>query len=91
MMSPDALTPLPPPSLAPTPPFPSTPATTDAEAAVDSTGNSHRVANAVVHVQPLGSSGLGEQSPGKWVDKRERECVIVWECVRGWMDGWMGG
>ena len=28
-------------------------------------GNSHRVANAVVHVEPLGSSGLGERSPGR--------------------------
>ncbi len=57
-----------------------------AAAAADSGhGNSHRVANAVVHVEPLGSSGLGERSPGekvKCVSPCVFACVRVLDCVR---------
>ncbi len=68
MMSPDALSDDCPTAV--TAADPHTPVDTTAiaaaAAAADSGhGNSHRVANAVVHVEPLGSSGLGERSPGE--------------------------
>jgi hypothetical protein len=43
-------------------------------------GQSHRVANAVVHVDPLGSSGLGEKSP-KWAQDHESVACAVEESV----------
>jgi hypothetical protein len=69
MMSPDALSddcPAPVTATDPHTPVDTTAIAAAAAAATDSGhGNSHRVANAVVHVEPLGSSGLGERSPGE--------------------------
>ena len=44
-------------------------------------GNSHRVANAVVHVEPLGSSGLGERSPGEGGERDACGGGMVCLCV----------